>query len=205
MVIPTTDALVTRLQQMFMLVDHAKAEVTIHCYDELRERHLTIFAFCRLSKSSQNSACSSSLKVFEAIFLRISSNSCIFVTCKSGATPSHQKFIDNHPDDYEFARNLPYDKFVKEHADKDQLVDDKKQSEDEESKTGSKRSELVKHLMNIERCIQLYQSKNIAEFIAKTEYNVLKAQDKRDLADIMNTLSEPGDKTIGEILVVCKV
>ena len=115
-------------------------------------------------------------------------------------TPSHQKFIDNHPDDYEFARNLPYDEFVKEHADKDQLVDDKKQSEDEESKTGSKRSELVKHLMNIERCIQLYQSKNIAEFIAKTEYKVLKAQDKRDLADIMNTLSEPGDKTIGEIL-----
>ena len=48
--------------------------------------HLTIFAFCRLSKSSQNSACSSSLKVFEAISLRISSNSCIFVTCRSGAT-----------------------------------------------------------------------------------------------------------------------
>ena len=48
--------------------------------------HLTIFAFCRLSKSSQNSACSSSLNVFEAISLRISSNSCIFVTCRSGAT-----------------------------------------------------------------------------------------------------------------------
>ena len=41
-------------------------------------------------------------------------------------TDGQQKFIDNHPDDYEFARNLPYDEFVKEHADKDQLVDDKK-------------------------------------------------------------------------------
>ena len=115
-------------------------------------------------------------------------------------TDGQQRFIDAHPNALEFARELSYDEFVKEHADKDQLVDDKKQSEDEESKTGSKRSELVKHLMNIERCIHLFLNKNIAEFIAKTEYKVLKAQDKKDLAEIMNTLSEPGDKTIGEIL-----
>lgn len=115
-------------------------------------------------------------------------------------TDRQQTFIDAHPDALAFARELPYDEFVKEHADKDQLIDDKKQSEDEESKTGSRRSELVKHLMNIERCIHLYQSKNISEFIAKTEYKVLRAQDKRELAGIMNTLSEPGDKTIGEIL-----
>lgn len=115
-------------------------------------------------------------------------------------TPAQKTFIDSHPDDYVFARCLLYDEFIKEHADKDQLIDDKKQSEDEESKTGSKRSELVKHLMNIERCIHLYQSKNIAEFIAKTEYRIQTVQDKKDLAEIMNTLSEPGDKTIGEIL-----
>lgn len=116
-------------------------------------------------------------------------------------TDGQQKFIDAHPDALAYARELLYDEFIKEHADKDQLVDDKKQSEDEESKTGSKRSELVKHLMDIERCIQLYQSKNIAEFIARTEYKVQRAQDKRELAEIMNTLSEPGDRTIGEILV----
>lgn len=115
-------------------------------------------------------------------------------------TDGQQRFIDAHPDALEFARALPYDEFIKEHADKDQLVDDKKQSEDEESKTGSKRSELVKHLMNIERCIQLYQTKSIAEFIAKTEYKILRAQDKKDLAEIMNTLTLPGNKTIGEIL-----
>lgn len=115
-------------------------------------------------------------------------------------TTAQKTFIDCHPDDYVFARSLLYDEFIKEHADKDQLIDDKKQSEDEESKAGSKRSELVKHLMNIERCIHLYQSKNIAEFIAKTEYRILTVQDKKDLAEIMNTLSEPGDKTIGEIL-----
>ena len=116
-------------------------------------------------------------------------------------TDGQQKFIDAHPDALAYARELLYDEFIKEHADKDQLVDDKKQSEDEESKTGSKRSELVKHLMDIERCIQLYQSKNIAEFIARTEYKVQRVQDKRELAEIMNTLSEPGNRTIGEILV----
>ncbi len=115
-------------------------------------------------------------------------------------TPGQQDFINSHPDDYEFAKNLPYDEFVKEHVDKDQLVDDKKQSEDEESKTGSRRSELVKHLMNIERCIQLYKSKNIAEFMTRTEYKVHSPQDKKVLSEIMNTLSEPGDKTIGDIL-----
>lgn len=115
-------------------------------------------------------------------------------------TDSQQKFIDVHPNALAFARELPYEEFIKEHADKDQLVDDKKQSEDEESKTGSKRSELVKHLMNIERCIQLYQSKSIAEFIARTEYKVQRAQDKEELSEIMNTLSAPGDRTIGDIM-----
>ena len=74
------------IQQMLMLVDHAKAKVAIHCDYELGKCHLTIFAFCRLSKSFQNSACSSSLKVFEDISLRISSNNCVFVICRSGAT-----------------------------------------------------------------------------------------------------------------------
>ncbi len=115
-------------------------------------------------------------------------------------TAGHQEFIDSHPDAMAFARELPYDEFIKEYVDKDQLVDDKKQSEDEESKTGSKRSELVKHLMDIERCIHLYKTKNITEFIARTEYKVRRVQDKRVLAEIMNTLSEPGERTIGEML-----
>jgi len=119
---------------------------------------------------------------------------------KAQPTDGQRRFIDSHPDALAFARDLPYDDFIKEHADKDQLVDDKKQSEDEESKTGSKRSELVKHLMDIERCIHLFQTKSIAEFIARTEFKVQRAQNKRVLAEIMNTLSEPGERTIGEML-----
>lgn len=115
-------------------------------------------------------------------------------------TPKQDEFIRNHSEDFEYAKSLLYDEFIKEYADKDQLVDDKKQSEDEESKTGSRRSEIVKHLTNIERCIQLYKSKNITEFVAKTEYKINSVKDKKVLADVMQTLTEPGNKTIGEIV-----
>ena len=119
---------------------------------------------------------------------------------KAEPTPGQELFISSHAEDYEFAKSLPFADFLKEYVDKDQLVDDKKQSEEEESKTGSKRSEIVKHLMNIERCIQLYKNKNITEFIAKTEYKIRNAQDKKDLAGIMQIIAEPGDRTIGDIM-----
>ena len=123
---------------------------------------------------------------------------------KAEPTPGQELFISNHAEDYEFAKGLPFSDFLKEYVDKDQLVDDKKQSEDEESKTGSKRSEIVKHLMNIERCIQLYKNKNITEFIARTEYKIRNAQDKKDLAGIMQTIAEPGERTIGDIMDIAE-
>ena len=35
MIIAATDALIARLQQVFMLIDHAETEHTVHCDDEL--------------------------------------------------------------------------------------------------------------------------------------------------------------------------
>lgn len=123
---------------------------------------------------------------------------------KAEPTPGQDMFISSHAEDYEFAKSLPFVDFLKEYVDKDQLVDDKKQSEDEESKTGSKRSEIVKHLMNIERCIQLYKNKNITEFIAKTEYKIQNAQDKKNLAGIMQSIADSEERTIGEIMDIAE-
>ena len=39
MIIAATDALIARLQQVFMLIDHAETEHTVHCDDELGECH----------------------------------------------------------------------------------------------------------------------------------------------------------------------
>ena len=36
MVIAATDALIFWLQQVFMLIDHTKTEISIHCDDKLR-------------------------------------------------------------------------------------------------------------------------------------------------------------------------
>ena len=39
MILAATDALIARLQQVFMLIDHAETEYTVHCDDELGECH----------------------------------------------------------------------------------------------------------------------------------------------------------------------
>ena len=61
-IISTTDALVTRLQQVLMLVYHSQSEGAIHADYELGQSHLIIFAFCRFVISFQKSVSSDSLK-----------------------------------------------------------------------------------------------------------------------------------------------
>ena len=39
LIITAADALVTRLQQILVLVDHTQTEITVHCYYEFWESH----------------------------------------------------------------------------------------------------------------------------------------------------------------------
>lgn len=48
------------------------------------------------------------------------------------------------------------------------------------------------------RCLTLWNY--ITEFIAKTDYRISTVKDKKELADIMKHLFEPGECTIGEML-----
>jgi len=50
-IVAATDALVTRLQQVLMLVYHSQSEGAIHADYELGQIHLIIFAFCRFVMS----------------------------------------------------------------------------------------------------------------------------------------------------------
>lgn len=54
-------------------------------------------------------------------------------------TNTMQAFIDNNAELYNYAKSLNYSVFSKMYIDKDQLLDDKKQDEDDENKKGSKR------------------------------------------------------------------
>jgi len=83
---------------------------------------------------------------------------------------------------------------------KDQLVDDKKQTEDEENKKGSKRDDLIKHLFKIQKTISLYQSGKHNEFLKVTDYEVKNIQDKQDLKNKIENLVNVEEKTIEEII-----
>lgn len=117
-------------------------------------------------------------------------------------TPKMQQFIDNNIDLYEEAINQKWDIFSKIYIDKNQLLDDKKQSEDDEEKKGSKRDALIRHLFKIENNIFLYSSKRYNEFLRATDYriNIRRIEDKEVLKNKIESLINVGEKTIEEII-----
>ncbi|WP_405327412.1 UvrD-helicase domain-containing protein [Leeuwenhoekiella sp. LLG6367-2.1] len=117
-------------------------------------------------------------------------------------TNSMQRFIDDNPELYNFARNQNWDIFSKIYIDKDQLLDDKKQSEDDENKKGSKRDALIRHLFKIETNIFLYSNKRYNEFLRATDYrfSIQRIEDKRVLKASIESLINVGQKTIEEVI-----
>ena len=111
-----------------------------------------------------------------------------------------QSFINSHAELYGRSLTYDYDDFMKVFVSSDQLVDDKKQAEDEVSKTGSKRSELVKHLMKIEQCIYRYSSGEVGDFLKATEKKIRNLADKRSLHDAIKQLVNVGEKNVNDII-----
>lgn len=113
-----------------------------------------------------------------------------------------QQFIDDNPELYDVARNQNWDVFSKIYVDKDQLLDDKKQSEDDENKKGSKRDALIRHLFKIENNIFLYSNKRYNEFLRATDYrfNIRKIEDKKVLKTNIESLINVREKTIEEVI-----
>lgn len=111
-----------------------------------------------------------------------------------------QNFINENQYLYNFAKTQNWELFSKIYLDKDQLVDDKKQDKDEESKKGSKRDDLIKHLFKIQHNIFLYNSKQFNEFIRKTEYKINSIADKIELRKRIEELTKVENKTIEEII-----
>lgn len=117
-------------------------------------------------------------------------------------TAGMQAFIDNHPELYQIALNYDYDTFSKIYVESDQLIDDKKQHDNDENKKGSKRDNLIRHLFKIETNISLYRNGDYYDFLKRTDYRhrIKAIQDKRQLKENIESLSIVGDKTIEEII-----
>lgn len=115
-------------------------------------------------------------------------------------TAGMQLFIDQNLTLYTIAKSINWDIFSKVYLDKDQLVDDKKQDQEDENKKGSKRDDLIKHLFKIQNNISLYNAGKFNEFIRKTEYNISSTNDKKTLKERIDELSNVWDKTIEEVI-----
>lgn len=103
---------------------------------------------------------------------------------------------------YNQLKDRPFSEIRKMYLSKDALIDDKKQDENDESKKGSKRDNLIKHLFKIQTNISLYQNKRYNEFLRATDYRfmVVSIAKKRELKENIESLINVGDKTIEDII-----
>ncbi|MBX2938437.1 MAG: ATP-dependent helicase [Ferruginibacter sp.] len=117
-------------------------------------------------------------------------------------TNTMQVFIDDNAELYNYSKSLKYSEFSKMYVDKDQLLDDKKQDEDDESKKGSKRDNLIKHLFKIQNNISLYQNKKYNEFLRSTDYHfkITSIASKKALKESIENLVNVGDNTIEQVI-----
>ena len=112
---------------------------------------------------------------------------------------------------YNQLKNLPFSVVKKIYLNKDALVDDKKQDKDDENKKGSKRDNLIKHLIKIQSNISLYKEKHYNDFIRKTEYQISSVQDKVYLKKIIEVIDSMSESTIEDVIKeadksgICKI
>ncbi|MDR0970000.1 MAG: ATP-dependent helicase [Lentimicrobiaceae bacterium] len=115
-------------------------------------------------------------------------------------TNAMQTFIDQHLDLYNMALNYDYSTFSKVYVDKDQLLDDKKQDEEDENKKGSKRDYLIRHLFKIQDVLYLYENELYHDFLKKVDYKITNIEDKNDLLKNINSLIHADSNTIEDII-----
>mgnify|MGYP000847113254 CR=1 FL=1 len=117
-------------------------------------------------------------------------------------TPTMNTFIQENQELYNYSKSLNYLTLSKVFVDKSQLIDDKKQDEDDKNKKGSKRDNLIKHLFKIQNCIYLYKENRFNEFIKCTDYRyrITSIKDKEELKANIESLTNVGDKTIEEVI-----
>ncbi len=115
-------------------------------------------------------------------------------------TPTMQTFIDANPDLLKRAYGTDFHDLRRLYVDKDQLIDDKKQTEEESARKGSKRCDFVKHVFKIQSVIHLYEQKRFNEFLRKTEFRLTNAQDKVRLQKCVDAIVAMKDRPIPDVI-----
>ncbi len=118
-------------------------------------------------------------------------------------TAGMQNFIDEHPELMASARAQNYEVFRKLFVSKEQLIDDKKDGEDDTGATRTTRDDLIKHLFSIQSILHLYNRGEVSEFLKRTDLKVRNIADKQKLRDAVNKLKDMSNSGIGDVLDFC--
>lgn len=105
---------------------------------------------------------------------------------------------------YDMIKNEKYQKVKSLFFDKDNLIDDKKQNEEDESKKGSKRDTLIKLLYKIQFSIDLYEQNKFNEFLQIIDLSKKEGEGiitfKKRLKKIIDDLKSKSSEKIENIL-----
>ena len=106
---------------------------------------------------------------------------------------------------YEKLKDKAFIEVKKIYIDKDHLIDDKKEVEDEENKKGSKRHNLIKHLFKIQHTLSYYENKNFPDFFRimkknNVGYKINSIKEKEQLKENIENLLKKNKITIGEVI-----
>jgi DNA helicase-2/ATP-dependent DNA helicase PcrA len=115
-------------------------------------------------------------------------------------TPGMKDFIDTHPDWMNDAKGCSFLIFRRMYVDKDQLVDDKKQSEEEVARKGSQRCPFIKHVFKILDVVHLYKQRKYNEFLRRTEFKLGSAKDKVRLKECIDEIDAMSGRPIIEVI-----
>jgi DNA helicase-2/ATP-dependent DNA helicase PcrA len=115
-------------------------------------------------------------------------------------TAGMKSFIEERPDLMVNAEARNFREFRRMYVDKEQLVDDKKQSEEELARKGSNRCDFIKHVFKIQKVVHLYQQRRYNEFLRHTEYRLARPEDKIRLKERIEAICAMGDAPVSEVI-----
>ena len=115
-------------------------------------------------------------------------------------TTGMKDFIDTHPDWLADAKNCNFLVFRKMYVDKEQLIDDKKQTEEETARKGSQRCPFIKHVFKILDVVHLYKQRKFNEFLRRTEFKLGSAKDKLRLKECIEKIIAMRNHSIIEVI-----
>ncbi|NKL58324.1 UvrD-helicase domain-containing protein [Rhizobium leguminosarum] len=121
-------------------------------------------------------------------------------TLAARPTPTMKDFFAAHPELIAEANMQPFQAFRRMRVDKDELVDDKKQTEAELSGKGSQRCKFIKHVFKIQKIVHLYEQRRYNEFLRETEVSITNAGQKLTLRRHVEYVGKLADRPVGEVI-----